>query len=123
MRQFTGSRFGPNQRGEADIQGTFQGHFASLHVVVRDHQSYPFLEINVPVPGQAPTVRVRTAPNTSTQAMNDDVTWTSSDERFVTVPRTNLYRPTIHAPGNAQITATYGGLSDAYWISAPPRSH
>ena len=106
--------------GSAAVSAAYQGVQATLPVVVRDPPAFPYLQISLNPPGQAPSVSIRLGPVGTQPLTIGEVSWTTSDEQIATLD--SLKRATPHAPGNVTITATVDGLSDWYWISAPPRS-
>jgi hypothetical protein len=107
--------------GTVDAHAMYQGLVGSLTVPVRNNPPFPYLRISVFGIESAPTVRVELvlgpAVNVS-QDVTTQVTWSSSNSSVAVV---QLGQVRFGVPGNVELRASYNGLSDSYWLSAPPR--
>lgn len=116
--------FGAIGAGTATITAQYQGFSTTVTVVTirADRPVYPSLVITGgdarSVGTAAPAVaRLQRSPS-DTQDVTALASWSSSDPRVATVAADGMVR--AHAPGTAQITASYSGLSTWYNMSVSP---
>ncbi len=107
--------------GSADVNATYQGVVGSLTVTARSVPPYPYLKISLPglLPGVL-SARLVLGPtqNVLSQDISALVVWSSSNTNVATVQDG---RVSPVAPGNAEIRASYNGLTDSCFFSVPPR--
>lgn len=107
--------------GVAQLSASYAGFADSLLVRVEQFPPYPFLSFTMGDPriaGRTATARVSlvTGPSRS-EDVTQAATWHSSNPRVATVDHGVV---TSLSPGNADITASYDGLSRTYHVSVLP---
>jgi hypothetical protein len=113
--------------GSADITAQYLGFSTSVPMVTfrADRPAFPSLTISSPgdprtVGTSAPSVARVQRSATDSQDVTTVATWSSSDPHAVSVAADGSVRAI--APGTAQITASYNGLTAWYGLSVAPAS-